>query len=68
MHRFVVRIVLVIASASAVSGCHWADITGPGYQDEYTNWTEDLRPQKSHVLPHGFDGRSREIERHLGVK
>jgi hypothetical protein len=61
---------LLFASAALVAaGCScWRDLRGPGYGDETSTWAEDLRPESNEKRLAGFDERSRQIERNLGVR
>lgn len=52
----------------AAMGCAQWDPWGPGFHDEYTNWGNGLRGEKADLGLMGVDGRSREIERNLGVR
>ncbi len=52
----------------AACGCAMPDMRGKGFEDGTADWSQNLRPTTESGRLSGIDGRSREIERNLGIR
>lgn len=65
------RAIVIVASMlvlTCTTGCGTWNPFGPGFDDGTAGWSRGMRPVNSNTSKMGLDGRSREIERNLGVQ
>ncbi|MDA0659476.1 MAG: hypothetical protein O2931_09780 [Planctomycetota bacterium] len=67
MTRAIVNVACILVLAS-IAGCGTWNPFGPGFDDGTAGWSKGMRPVNSNTSKMGLDGRSREIERNLGVR